>query len=569
MSEWNKTDPLQMEEARQLVLERVQEAVCAEETSIYAAAGRVAAEDCVATFDSPPFDRSPLDGYAFSHTALEGAPTPEHPAVLPVCMKLYAGDAASRPVPPGAAARIMTGAPIPPGADCVVRQEDTDGGEETVRVYCGARAGENICRAGEDVKKGAPLVARGEVLSPAAVALLAAQGYGCVRVRRRVRVGVLSTGSELVPPGAAALPPQGGKIFDSNGPMVCARLAQLGLESVPGTGADDEAALAAHLAALLETCDAAVTTGGVSVGQRDCIPAVMELLGAQVLFHGVAMKPGGPLLVALYRGKLIFGLSGNPFAALATLELLALPALLKLAGRSDYLPRRGTAVLLEPFAKRSGGRRFLRGTLDAQGVRIPEKHASGTIESSRGCNCFVDIPPGSGALPRGTRVETVLLLGSGPSPCPAVPQVPVYAVSGFHKTGKTTVLEAAVAHLKTSGCRVFVVKHDGHGFTPDVPGTDSFRLKAAGADAVLVYSDELLELVEQAEAPGVEQMITRLLRQTPRAPDLVLVEGCKDSAYPKLLLQGGESREELQEKGLRLAEYLLREFIQKEKEARL
>ena len=283
------------------------------------AGGRIAARKLSARMDQPPFDRSPFDGYAL-HSADAAGASRETPVTLPVTMKLYAGDAPASSLPAGCAARIMTGAPLPEGADCVLMQELTDSGEEMVQLYAAMKPQQNVVFRGGDIAAGAVIAEDGTVLSPAHLGVLAGQGYAEVPVYKTLTVGVLATGSELLAPGEAWTP---GKIYDANGVQNAARLRH------------DPEEIAREMRELLAECDAVITSGGVSVGQKDYLPAVLEQLNADILFAGVAQKPGSPMLAGKVGGKLVFCLSGNPFAAAATLEQYAVPALLRAAGRCE------------------------------------------------------------------------------------------------------------------------------------------------------------------------------------------------------------------------------------------
>ena len=236
----------------------------------------------------------------------------ETPVTLPVVMKLYAGDAPAAALPAGCAARIMTGAPLPEGADCVLMQELTDSGEETVQLYAAVKPLQNVVFRGEDVAAGAVIAPAGTVLTPAHLGVLAGQGYAEVAVCRPLTVGILSTGSELLEPGAPWAP---GKIYDANGIQNAARLRQLGFAVERQQCSDDPEVITGKMQELLTRCDAVITSGGVSVGQKDYLPLVLEKLGAQLLVEGVAQKPGSPMLAAALGGKLVLCLSGNTFAA--------------------------------------------------------------------------------------------------------------------------------------------------------------------------------------------------------------------------------------------------------------
>ena len=396
-----------LEEAVSLLLAQFSPLTQTEEVLLAQALNRVCAGDVAAAVDHPPFDRSPLDGYAARSEDLADA-APSSPAVLQVTQRIYAGQIPSGPVEPGTCARIMTGAPIPPGADCVIRQEDTDYGEEQVRIFVSSAPHRNICDRGEDLRRGTPILPRGTLLTPAHLGVLAGQGLDRVSVFAPLEVGVLATGDELVPPGAP-LPP--GKIYNSNETYLSARLYQLGMEPVTECqGADRLEVLTASLEALLDRCGTVLSTGGVSVGEKDLMPAALEALGAQVLFHGVAVKPGSPVLAAAVRGKPVLCLSGNPFAAAATFEVIARPLLCRLAGWRDPMPHRVGGTLTPSFPKASPGRRLVRAHLEGSAVSLPSgEHVSGTLSALIGCNCLIDIPAGSPPLAAHTPVEVILL----------------------------------------------------------------------------------------------------------------------------------------------------------------
>ena len=374
------------------------------------AVGRIAAVPLCARMDQPPFDRSPLDGYALHSVDTAGAGE-KTPKTLPVVMKLYAGDAPTAALPAGCAARIMTGAPLPAGADCILMQELTDGGEENVRIYAELSHNANVVFRGEDIAAGTLIADAGTVLTPAHLGVLAGQGFAEVPVYRPLTVGVLATGSELLAPGETLAP---GKIYDANGIQNAARLRQMGFAVQRRHCSDDPALIVAELEELLTGCDAVVTSGGVSVGQKDYLPVVLESLGAEPVFSGVAQKPGSPMLAAKVEGKLVFCLSGNPFAAAATLEQYVLPALLRAAGRLEkgcILPRT-KRTLTTGFSKASKGNRYLRAKASGGTVAIPgegnaEAHSSGSLSAMIGCNCLVKLPAGSGPVKPGEEVEVL------------------------------------------------------------------------------------------------------------------------------------------------------------------
>ena len=368
------------------------------------ALGRTLASHVTAPLDQPPFDRSPLDGYALRSADLAGA-CPQRPAVLKVVDTVYAGDRAHIPVCSGQAVRIMTGAMLPPGCDCVAAQEDTDRADP-VSVFVSLPPHQNYVRRGEDFRAGSLLLAAGTRLDAAALGLLSSAGITEVPVCRRPRVGLLTTGDEVVEAGQP-LPP--GKIYGSNGMLLSARLAELGIPSLCRHAADTPAAAAAAMAELLTGCDLLITTGGVSVGDKDIFHQALPLLGAERIFWKVDLKPGTPAMYSTYRGKPILSLSGNPFAAFTTFELLARPLLAALAGEPQLLPRQTEGVLDTPFPKASPRRRFVRGRYEEGRVALPTGHSSGQLASLVGCSCLVELPAGSPPAEAGQAVRVWLL----------------------------------------------------------------------------------------------------------------------------------------------------------------
>ena len=241
--------------------------------------------------------------------------------------------------------------------------------------------------------------------------MLAGQGYAEVPVYRPLTVGVLATGSELLAPGEAWAP---GKIYDANSIQNAARLRQLGFAVRRQHCSDDPDEIARQMKELLAVCDAVITSGGVSVGQKDYLPAVLEQLDAKMLVEGVAQKPGSPMLAATVGGRLVFCLSGNPFAAAATLEQYAIPALLRAAGRQEEscIPARTVCTLTTGFSKASRGNRYLRARMQGGEAAIPgegdaEVHSSGSLSAMIGCNCLVELPAGSGPVKAGEKVEVL------------------------------------------------------------------------------------------------------------------------------------------------------------------
>jgi molybdopterin molybdotransferase len=260
--------------------------------------------------------------------------------------------------------------------------------------------------AGEDIKQGTKLAKKGTKLTAAHIGVLASMGFATVRVLGNVRIAIASTGDELLQPGQPLAP---GKIYNSNLYLLASRLQELGFApEVAGILPDDVEAAAKVIQGYRDRVDVFLTTGGVSVGKKDIMHGVVEKVG-QRLFWQVAMKPGAPVLSYTMGETLGLALSGNPFAACATFELIAVPVLAHISGNDKILPQRVQAVLTDAFPKESRGRRFIRGYYENGKVRLPEQHSSGSLFSMVGCNAFVDIPAGTGKLAKETEVDIVRL----------------------------------------------------------------------------------------------------------------------------------------------------------------
>lgn len=398
---------LTIEEAVELLLSRVKKIEETERISLWDAVGRVLAEDVCAGHDQPPFPRSPLDGYAVRSGDVREA-SKEHPARLKVLGEVDAGHVFGQRVSPGTAVRIMTGAPIPDGADCIIRQEDTDYGEDTAEIYAAAGPYENYCFAGEDYRAGTKLLEKGTQLGAVEAGVLASLGKSEVLVYRRPKAAVITTGDEIILPGE---PLEGGKIYDSNLYTLVTRLTSLGIEVTcrERTG-DDAHQAAALLRKAGKEADLVITTGGVSVGKKDIMHEVLKLLPCERLFWRILIKPGMPTLCGQHEGKLIICLSGNPYGAAVNLELLVRPLLAKMAGRKDLEIKRVKAVSESGFLKKSRVTRYVRARYEDGRAEIPDgSNASGILSSMCGCNCLIELPAGTPKLEKGDEVWAVLL----------------------------------------------------------------------------------------------------------------------------------------------------------------
>jgi molybdenum cofactor synthesis domain-containing protein len=321
------------------------------------ALGLVTAEDLAATEPIPPFANTGVDGYAVRAADTAGA-TPESPVRLRVVDELPAGKAPTVPVGPGEAIRIMTGAPAPEGADAIVMVEDTaredDGGVAVIRKA--AQPGDHIRPAGGDLNVGDRAFPAGSVLGPAHLGTVASLGQPTVTVVRRPRVAVISTGDELVPPGE---PLTIGQIRDSNRPMLMALVTQTGCEAVDfGIGVDDEAVITERLEKAAATCDAVVTSGGVSMGDYDIIKMVLSRI-AEMNWWQVAIRPAKPLAFGMLSGVPVFGLPGNPVSSHVSYELFARPALLQMMGHTRRFRPVTPAVAAHDMRRRVDGKLHL------------------------------------------------------------------------------------------------------------------------------------------------------------------------------------------------------------------
>ena len=374
--------------------------------------GRILAEDVCAPISQPPWPRSPLDGYALRAADSAGA-SKDAPRMLRVVDTIYAGGWSEVTVQPGECVRLMTGAPIPAGCDCVIRQEDTDLGAERVRIYKALSAWDNYCKIGDDFLKGDKLLPAGTKLNGNALGVLASAGLHRdderLTVYKRVRCAVLCTGDELVPNAVRPLPP--GKIYSSNEAVLSSRLSELGMELtvVRGEFTDDPAALAAAIREAAGTADVIFTTGGVSVGAKDILHETLPLLNADRVFWQVCLKPGSPMMFSIYNGKPLLSLSGNPFAASATFELFGRVLLSVRSGDASLRAQVVTAELDTTFEKFGRGRRFVRSVFRDGHVTIPQGHSSGQLASAVGTNCLAEIPPADAPLRAGSTVRVWLL----------------------------------------------------------------------------------------------------------------------------------------------------------------
>lgn len=395
------------EEALEIVLRQARP-LPAEEVALAEVTGRVLAEDVAADRDLPPFDRAAMDGYALRAADVAGAPT-----ALEVVGEVRAGQWPDLEVGPGQAARIMTGAPVPPGADAVQQVEKTQPLDEfRVTVQAAVAAGANVAPRGGEARAGEVVLARGRAIDPSATAVLASAGKARVRVARRPVVAVLVTGDEIVEVTAAPGPAQ---IRNSNGPAVAAQARLAGADvRLLGVAPDRQEAIVAALRAGLGA-DVLVVSGGVSAGDYDLVEPALLDLGATFLFTKVAIKPGAPLVFGRLGEALVFGLPGNPVSAQVTFELFARPALLKMQGARALQRPRVSVELLAAVRNRSGRKSHLPARVRFEGGRLVARPirsmGSGDLAAHARANALVVIEADREEAAAGETAEA-LLLGS-------------------------------------------------------------------------------------------------------------------------------------------------------------
>jgi len=370
---------------------------------------RILAEDIIADTDFPPFDRSPLDGYAVRMEDVQHA-SPLQPIVLKQVDYVPAGSWPSIKVETGMATRIMTGAKIPEGADAIIRLEDTAVHQEMVSIFTATGANHNICRQGEEICNGQIILKKGIIIKDGALGILAMLGKSKPLVYERPKVAILATGTEII---GIEQPLEKGKIRNSNNYMLMAKVREAGgspllLGQVQDDINEMEKKLTGH-----ENIDIYITTGGASVGDYDLMEQLFSKMGIPLLFTRLAMKPGMPVIAGFWHGVLMVALSGNPASANVSFEVLLRPLLRKISGAELIERPRAQAKMKKAFTKKSKHRRFIwarcehiDGVLYAEPI---EFQGNGMLSGALPANALLDISSGSGYLEVGTTVVVRLL----------------------------------------------------------------------------------------------------------------------------------------------------------------
>ncbi|MFS0654298.1 gephyrin-like molybdotransferase Glp [Bacillus sp. 179-C3.3 HS] len=385
---------------------------------------RFIAEDILADHDVPAFDRSPYDGFALRAEDTKEA-TNEQPKEFEVIDHIGAGLVSKKTVGPSQAVRIMTGAKIPDGANVVIMIELTKTFEKDGRPFMSIKRrlhqGDHISRQGEETVKGTVMVKKGTKVTPGVIAILATFGYAVVPVVKKPVIGIISTGTELL---QVSDPVVDGKIRNSNLSMVYAQIVKAGGEPLDLGGVSDDFNQSYEaVKSAVDKVDMLVTTGGVSVGDFDFLPAIYEKLGATVLFNKVAMRPGSVTTVAaLPTGQLLYGLSGNPAACFVGFELFVKPMIYTWCLNENPFPTVAEAKLTHDFPKANPFNRFVRATIQFTGSQLSVTPTgldkSSAVTSIADANCFIVLPGGTRGFKAGDQVHVLLFQQeSGGSPC--------------------------------------------------------------------------------------------------------------------------------------------------------
>ena len=400
-----------LEEALE-ILNKNTKALKSEVVSIKDSLKRVLYGDVKSKINNPPFNKSVFDGYAFKSEDSKGT-SKENPIELKIVDEIFAGMWPEIEIKHGEAVRIMTGAPIPVGADCVLKQEETERHGDLVKIFKEMKSYENISFMGEDIKIGETLIKKGKRLDYADLGIMASSGISEVLVYKKPRVSIISTGDEVCDINFTLKP---GKIYDSNLYSLSARIEELGYNvlSMEHVG-DNILKIGEAIEKAFEKSDIVFTTGGASVGEKDLMQKVSESIGFEKLFWKIKIKPGSAVVCSKKEEKILISLSGNPNAALTTFELLGKSVLKKLEGEEENIDiKREKGVLMDSFNKKSLQRRFLRGNViyDEKGAKVyitQIKSGNGILSSLLNANCLIEIEKGNEGLNRGEVVSIIKL----------------------------------------------------------------------------------------------------------------------------------------------------------------
>lgn len=366
---------------------------------------RMLGENAYSKIDNPPFNKSAMDGYA-----VIADDTVDKDKTMEVIDEVFAGDVCKSEVISGTAVKIMTGAPIPKGADSIVKQEDVTIKGKYIKINTSTKLNQNICFKGEDIKNGSLLVAKNKKLNYADIGILASSGISNVKVYKKPKIAFISTGDEVIDIGDVL---DGGKIYNSNKYSILGRVEELGYEVTHINHEKDSAIkIGENIKKASNIADLIITTGGASVGEKDLIKEAIYSIGGDEIFWKVKIKPGSAIVCSRFNNTLIISLSGNPTAALTTFELLVRTTLEKLAGKEKIEIKREKAILMDDYLKKSPQRKFLRGRVvcneKGQEVFLTQvKSGNGILSSTLNSNCLIEIESNNEEIKKGTLVDII------------------------------------------------------------------------------------------------------------------------------------------------------------------
>jgi molybdopterin molybdotransferase len=399
---------IKVEEAQKLILKEVK--ICKiEKVKIIDSLGYVLAENIYSPFDIPNFDNSAMDGFAIKSEETKFA-TLKNPAILKIVGDLPAGEIFRKTLKKKEAVKIMTGAILPKGADAVVKVEDVKVENGKVKIFNFIKKFENVRFKGEDLKKGELILKKGTIISPSVTGILARIGKSIVKVIGKPKVGIFSTGNELLEVGEKL---KLGKIYNSNSYSLISQVKNCG--AIPlyfGISPDREDLLKNKFEEVSEKSDVIITSGGVSVGEYDLVKNVLEKIG-KIDFWSIAQRPGKPMAFGKIKNKIVFGLPGNPVSSMITFEEYVRPALLKMMGKTKLFREEKEAILEENLEKKKGFRYFLRGIFREENgtlyVKTTGPQGSGILKSFLLANCIIILPEELEKIKKGEKVKIQIL----------------------------------------------------------------------------------------------------------------------------------------------------------------
>jgi len=546
---------ISVEEALDKVLSYV-EVLEPERKPILDCLGQVLAEDVYSAIDIPPLDNAAMDGFALRSADTYGAGE-SSPVYLTVVGEVAAGSMPTKDVKPGTAIRIMTGAPLPQGADTVVQFENTDevsrksSREDLSRIaiLCQAKKGLNVRCRGEDIAKGNLILEKGRVLRPQEIGILASLGCSAAIVIRRPIVAILATGDELIDIDQPLAP---GKIHNSNTYTIAAGVSRYGgIPKILGIGRDSIQSLTEKIDEGLDA-DMLITSGGVSKGDYDMVKDVLAERG-EIGFWTVCMKPGKPLAFGVMKkiegggkGKVPhLGLPGNPVSSMVTFEQFARPAILKMMGKKILKKPVIQAVIKNDIVATDERRLFVRVNVTKRGgqyyASITGNQGSGILTSMAKANGLAIIPENSNGAKVGDKVEVQML--DWEEDQGEVKTWPIVSIVGRSESGKTLLVEQLIGEFRRRGYKIAALKHSHCGdIEVDQPGKDTWKFAQAGSDAVCISSPRKLAFIKKSDH---DLRVDEVLPIIGNEFDVVLVEGFKKSNLPKIEVHRKELGDDL------------------------